>query len=97
MAIVIEEQQNKSGATIVASGIIVLALLGFGAYYIFWKSPRFAEVAIPPAFQNTKQLIDLGGEVHPENVLQSIEQTLQRHVQPTVPQNLGRANPFLGF
>ena len=97
MAIVIEEQQNKSGIVIVVSGIVILALLGFGVYYVFWKSPSFAEVAIPPTFQNTKQLIEIGKNVHPENVLQSVAQTLQRHVQPAVPQNLGRANPFLPF
>ena len=97
MAIIIEEQQNKSSSIIVLSGIVILALLGFGVYYVFWKSPDFAEVAIPPTFQNTQRLIDIGGEVHPENVLQSVAQTLQRHVQPAVPQNLGRVNPFLPF
>ena len=97
MAIVIEEQQNKSGAVIVVSGIVILALLGFGAYYVFWKSPSFAEVAIPPTFQNTKQIIDIGKDVHPETVLQTVAQTLQRHVSSTVPQNLGRANPFISF
>ncbi len=97
MAIVIEEQQNKSGIVVAVSGIVIAALLGFGVYYVFWKSPNLADVAIPPAFQNTKQLIDIGGAVHPETVLQSVAQTLQRHVSSTTPQNLGRTNPFLAF
>ncbi len=97
MAIVIEEQKNKSGVGAILIGAVAVALVGIGVYYIFWKKPNLAEVAVPPAFQNTKQLIDIGASVNPENVLQSVTQTLRRYTTSTTPQNLGRANPFISF
>ncbi|RJP45629.1 hypothetical protein C4587_00560 [Candidatus Parcubacteria bacterium] len=96
MAIVVEQERRKShlGATITWFSLIVV--FGLVAYYVFFTRPDFAELIPPAGFRDTTQLSEI--KLNPEEVVTNPDfQILRQYIAPLEPQDVGRANPFLGF
>ena len=68
MAIIVEEENNKSsgGFILVASWIVALAIVGAGAYYVFFKNPALVETALPSNFKATEDISKI--TLRPEEV-----------------------------
>ncbi len=97
MAIVVEEKRNNQGKIIgFLIWLVVLGALSASAYYIFFKKPELVEFRGSPSFNNVQQLskisIDPGSVVNSPQFL-----LLKQYVNVSVPQDVGRPNPFLGF
>ncbi len=97
MAIIInEEQSSGSGLMGIIVWIVILAVVGGAAYYIFFKNAEFVETITPSSFQNTAQLAQI--RLNPDEVINNPKfQALRPYVTPVSPQRQGRQNPFLGL
>ena len=98
MVIVVEEQnKNRVGIGRILSWVILLILVGVGAYYVFFESPTLIEFSGPPNFPDTQQFVQLKEKLHPEDV--SKYQIIQdkKFVEPPTNTSLGRYNPFLPY
>lgn len=95
MAIITEDRQSGSGIMGVLIWMIVLILIGVGAYYIFFVKPPltssleqsddFKKVkSISSAKLDTKEIIDKLGSLNLKNYITWEES-----------ENKGRTNPFL--
>jgi len=94
MAIVIEEEQNKTNIIGIVTWLVILAIIAVAAYYVFFKAPPFVEVAPPTNLINIDPLahlnIDPGAVVNGQSF-----QSLKQYITPPEPGNAGRPNPFL--
>lgn len=96
MAIVIEEEKKSSVSILsIVLWVVVLAVIGLAAYYLFFYRPELIPISVPDSFKNTQELskIDLSLNVLDDPLFKS----LKAGVQALNPQTTGRANPFLGF
>ena len=95
MAIIVEEENNKSSVSLilVASWVVAIAIVGAGAYYVFFANPQLVETALPSNFKNTQDLSKIN--LQPDEVANNLFFKSLR--TPIVPQNAaspGKANPF---
>ena len=98
MAIVIEEEkQRSSGAwAAVLMWLIFLLALAAGFCYVFVKKPDLIPIATPASLKNTTQISEL--PLDPWKVLQSARfRSLTTHVNLGPVGTTGRSNPFLAF
>ncbi|MBU6500334.1 MAG: hypothetical protein KGJ89_00695 [Patescibacteria group bacterium] len=94
MAIVLEEEKNKTNIVSIITWLAVLGIIVAAVYYIFFNQPQLVEVAAPANFQNVDPLSKI--KLNPEDVINSQSfQSLKQYVAPPVPGNAGRDNPFV--
>lgn len=95
MAIVIEEEKNRVSVVTLASWGTVLFIIVFLVYYFFFRRPEIIEVSIPPHLRSTQQ-ISQEIKLDPKTILNNPKfQSRRKYVEPPVPGNLGRQNPFV--
>ncbi len=99
MAIVVEEEQGKSGGGLFAiiTWVVILGVLGAAAYYIFFKNPELVQIATPTDLQNTEALSKLSLNALEDTVNNAKFQALKRYITPAPAQATPKTNPFLGF
>ena len=94
MAIIIEEKTNGNGIMNFIAWIGILAIIGASVYYIFFKQPEFVEFTVSASFKNIQQLSQINSDQLTNN---QQFQSLKQYITIPSPQNVGRADPFLGF
>jgi hypothetical protein len=94
MAILVEEEKKSVNWVGIATTIIIIGILFFGAYYIFFKDPGVIEgLTAPKEVQNITQLSKTN--IDPSKIIQSTEfKNLKDLADPLVLPSVGRANPF---
>lgn len=96
MAIVIEEQKQKSGWVYAVSGVIVGAVLVGFTWWLFFTSPPRAEVLAPPELEPISRITQL--KTNPSDVLNSpTYKLLKQQVGEIELGTFGRENPFARF
>lgn len=94
MAVIIEEERPKVNLPAALSWGIVLIIIVAAVYYIFVRRPDIVDVSIPPHLQNTQRISQI--KLNPETITNNPKlQSRRKFVEPPVPGNLGRENPFI--
>jgi hypothetical protein len=98
MAIIVEEENNKnSGSALrIASYVAAIALVGAGAYYVFFANPQIIETALPTNFKNTLDISNI--TLRPEEVAGNpFFKSLRTPFLPAYNPTPGKPNPFAPF
>ncbi len=96
MAIVIEEQKKKVNWFALAIIVLVVVVIGLGAYYLFFASTPLVEKVAPARLQSIQELSSI--KLQPDTVISNPSfQILKQYVNPIEIEidSIGRANPFL--
>ena len=94
MAILVtEEGENRVDIANIVIWVSLLVVVVIAVYFIFFRKPPLIEVTSPSNYQNTDPLASVN--LNPQEVANSIEQTLKPYVPPPSPAVVGRENPFL--
>jgi len=95
MAILIEEQRDRGQWITIVIWLVIIVVIGFSAYYLFFKRPNYVEIAIPDNYKNTTELIKFN--LRPDEVVNLPQfQALKQYVTVPALPSTGKANPFLG-
>lgn len=96
MAIIVEETRKRTNFLSVMIWLIVIGVIGFAAYYIFFKQPEIVDLAIPNEFQDTTELSKIKlNRASIDN--DATFGTLKPYTTPPSDSRTGRSNPFLSF
>lgn len=96
MAITFEEKTSSSGIINFLIWVVILIIIVASAYYVFFKNPQFVEFTASTPFKNVQQLSKI--TINSDQLINSPQfQSLKQYITVTAPQDIGRANPFLGF
>ena len=96
MAIVLEEEQRSRNWPVIITSIVIIAVLFFGAYYLFFKKPELIEVVVPGNLQDLTRLS--GARFDPKAVVDSaVFKTLRDYSAPIALPPTGKDNPFQPF
>ena len=97
MAIIVEEEKNRSNLPSMLGWFVILVVALAAAYYVFFAAPPVAVVVPPAAFQSIAPLAQISFD--PQSVVSSTAfQSLRQYVaEPTStgPTAVGRPNPFV--
>jgi hypothetical protein len=97
MAIIVEEEKNRSNLAAVVGWIVILGIVLAAVYYIFFAAPAAVIVTPPAGFQNISAITQVN--FNPASVTSSTSfQALKQYVsEPTStgPASVGRPDPFL--
>lgn len=97
MAIIVEEEGNKSNAVSMLGWLVILGIVGAAVYYIFFVSPPPAVVTPPAGFEDITPIANVN--FNPSSVISSPSfQALKQYVADptsTGPTAVGRTDPFL--
>jgi hypothetical protein len=94
MAIVIEEEGNKTNIVGTVTWVVVLVIIVLTIYYVFFAQPQLVEVVAPANFKNIDPLANV--TLNLEDVTGNRNfQNLKQYITPISPGNYGRSNPFL--
>ncbi|MEK7138484.1 MAG: hypothetical protein AAB787_03180 [Patescibacteria group bacterium] len=95
MAIIVEEEKKNGGGFLgLLTWVILIGVIGFAAYYIFFKKAEIVDVVIPANFENINQIT--AKRIEPKEIEENpIFKSLV--TDPTYPTaaKVGRVNPFL--
>lgn len=100
MAILMEDEKKPINWIGIISGLVIVAGVFFGGYYLFFKSPDSIEVVIPGKLQDLNNLSQITFD--PKTVLDStsgeraakIFKILTDHTTPFYVPAPGKDNPF---
>lgn len=96
MAILIEEEKRPVNWLAIFIVMFILAILGFGTYYLFFAETPAIEIILPATLQSANQITNIA--VDPTKVLTSDAfKALKPHAQEANIGQTGRVNPFLPF
>lgn len=90
------EEKRTSGAGIVGVilWLLILIVIGLGAYYIFFKKPDIIPVPQPKSLKDAQQVSQI--KLDSTAVLQDLQPpAFQQFVTRKPAANVGRLNPFL--
>ena len=97
MAIIVEEEGNKSNAVSLLGWVIILGIIGAAVYYIFFVSPGASVITPPAGFEDITPIASV--QFDPTAVIgsQSFQSLKQYITEPTStgPTAVGRPDPFL--
>lgn len=95
MAILVEEEKNNySRLSGIIAWALVIAVVVFGAYYVFFKRPDIVELATPTDLREVEGLLEIS--ISPKKIIESPAfQNLKPYVSPLNPKTTGKSNPFL--
>lgn len=94
MAIVVEQEKKGGNALAFLSWIILIVLIGFAAFYIFFKNPEIVDYT---SSDETSSAVDFSSiKINPDQILDDSKfKELKTYVNPTGQTETGRPNPFL--
>jgi hypothetical protein len=93
MAIVVEQETKKVNWMTVISVVVFLAVMFFGAYYLFFKQPELIDVVAPAELERLSALSSV--RFDPRDVVDSpVFQGLRDFSGTVTPPRTGKANPF---
>jgi hypothetical protein len=99
MAIIVEEEKNRSNLASMLGWVIIAVIVIIAAYYLFIAQPETGPVTPPSSFNSIVSINQINFD--PTTIVQSPEfQALKQYVsEPTStgPATVGRTNPFLGY
>lgn len=96
MSILIEEEKKPVNWLAILIAIFIVAVLGFGTYYLFFAPTPAIEIILPATLQSANQITNIAG--NPETVLTSDAfKSLKGGTGQIGVGQVGRANPFLPF
>jgi hypothetical protein len=94
MAIVVEQEKKGGSALAFLSWIILIVLIGFAAFYIFFKNPELVDYTGSSDTENVLNLSSI--KIDPDQVLENSKfKELKTYVNPAGQTEIGRPNPFL--
>lgn len=96
MAIIIEEEKDRSGLLVLLGWLLVIVVIVLIVYFVFFKNPEIIEVVGPGSFERTIEVSRINIE---PNVVTSHPAFESRRSQVVTPGEgvSGRSNPFLPF
>ncbi len=94
MAIITEEKQSSIGLVGILIWLIIIALIGVGAYYIFFKSPALNGEAIAKPDNFKKAEAVSGIKLEPSKLDASLKDFFDYIPWKKPAENEGRQNPF---
>lgn len=96
MAIVVEQDKQKSNTPALLGGVVIVAVIIASVYYLFFAAPPSVIVTPPPNFQAIQPIAGLN--FNPTTITNSAAfQALKATIpEPTStgPVSVGRSNPF---
>jgi hypothetical protein len=94
MAIVVEQEKKGGSALAFLSWIILIILIGFAAFYIFFKNPELIDYT---SSNDTSSVIDFSSvKINPDQILENSKfKELKTYINPSGQTEIGRPNPFL--
>ena len=97
MAIVIEEEGNKTNLVQVVTWLSVLGIVIVAVYFIFFADPGIINYATPDNIKNINALapVSKNPNLDPTQISGTLDKSLKTLVTLPQPGNAGRANPFL--
>ena len=97
MAIVVDDnKQSTTGIIGVFVWIVLLAILGAGIYYVFFRKPELITVAPSKSFKEAQNVAKIKLDADP--VVSKLNPPyFDSHVTINPAPTGGRSNPFLGF
>ena len=97
MAIIVEEEKNRSNLASMLGWLVILAAIGAAVYYLFFVIPPPALIKPPAGFQNITPITSINFD--PESILGSPSfQSLKAYIAEPAsssPAAVGRQDPFL--
>jgi hypothetical protein len=97
MAIIVEEEKNRSNLATLVGWFVILVVILAAAYYIFLAAPSPAVITPPTGFANITSITQI--QFDPTSVVNSASfNSLKQSIpEPTStgPVSIGRANPFV--
>lgn len=97
MAIVIEEEKpDKISITTFVGWGVILAVIAATVYYVFFRKPEIISVTIPENLLSTQRVSQI--QLNTESVVSHPNfRDRRQYINPPVPGNLGKENPFIPF
>ncbi|MDO8557528.1 MAG: hypothetical protein Q7R98_03675 [Candidatus Jorgensenbacteria bacterium] len=93
MAILLEEEKRPVNWIGITAGVIIVALLFAGGYYVFFSNPGVIDQVAPATLQNVSQLSNTS--IDPTSILNlPTFKLLQDYSTPSSLPPAGRSNPF---
>lgn len=97
MAIIVEEEKNKSNITSLLGWFVILIVVAAAAYYLFFAVPAPTVITPPAGFENIVPITQIS--FNPQSVVSSSAFTslVQTIPEPTStgPAAIGRPDPFI--
>ncbi len=96
MAIIVEEEKKPANLSVIASTVVVIAVLFIGSYLLFFKKPELIDIVSSGSANDLNRISKLN--FNPEDVVNNPVFKSLRQFGGSVP-NLtpGRSNPFKPF
>lgn len=92
MALIVEEKKSVNW-TAIAVVIVIVAVLGFGGYYIFFQKPELIDIVAPRELQTINVISQV--DFDPAAIVNSPTfRLLRQYGQTIAPPQAGRDNPF---
>ncbi|MFH0806241.1 MAG: hypothetical protein V1885_00745 [Candidatus Brennerbacteria bacterium] len=93
MAIVVEEEKKKANWMTIISVVVFLAVVFFGAYYLFFKQPELIDLVAPAELERLSAISSV--KFNPREVVDAPTFKALRDFSgtSTIPRT-GKANPF---
>ncbi len=97
MAIVVEGEKQRSPLFAIIAAIVLVVVLGFGAYYLFFSpAPAIEKIIVSQDLQSISQVSKVN--IDTQSITgSSIYKTLVSKMPAQQLTGYGRANPFLPF
>lgn len=96
MAIQIEQNQKSVSWVKVTLGIIIVAVIFAGAYFLFFKQPELIDVVAPGQFEDLTQISEISLDA--DELLNSPKfQMLRQYSIDSSTPTPGKGNPFQPF
>ena len=93
MAIVIEEEKDRSNILVFIGWVVVVTTILVAVYFIFFQNPEIIETVGPEGFRRTKEVSQIN--INTEEILRTGSFPRPSYVTEPGEGVSGRTNPFL--
>jgi flagellar basal body-associated protein FliL len=94
MAIIIEEEKKELNWYALIVVLVIVAVIGITAYFLFFAKPELAEVVIPNHLKELPEIVKI--KLNPADIFENpfVKNNLNKYVEPVVPEGAYNSNPF---